>query len=179
MSLEEKWNRAIKETEVLRSRLCSLLTFKATPLPYVFLAESAVNIGDTVVRKGKISVDKPLLILPKNFPQFKGFEFEEELHTDEETIRSFLLIRGVTFPSMKYINQTHELHVYEGSLKKAIDHFSKHLEKQEDVYSGLIVGPEDCWQFSTLIYVATLIAKSASGDLKKLLDDFERKKGLS
>ncbi len=57
-----------------------------------------------------------------------------------------------------------------------MDYFSREMEKREDVHSGLMLGPEDCWQFSVIIYVATLAVRSLPGDLEKLLDDFNKKK---
>jgi hypothetical protein len=178
MDLEERWEKTLRETEIIRYRISQLLTFKPTDLPYIFLAESGINIGDTVVRKGKVIVNEPSIILPRNFPQFEGFNFEESYHVDEDTIRSFLLVRGVTFPSFKYSNETYSLDIYEGSLNKAIKHFQEELEKNEDVQSGLIVGPEDCWQLSILFFVCNMVSRSAPNDLKKLLKGFKDRENL-
>ncbi|MDI6736415.1 MAG: hypothetical protein QME42_09550 [bacterium] len=175
MNLEEKWQRAIKETEIVRHRISQLFTFKPTDLPYIFLAESGVNIGDTVVRKGKILVHEASIILPPNFPQFEGFDFEESYHIDKDSFRAFLLLRGVTFPSFKYLNETYSIDIYEGNLEKAVKHFQDELEKAEDVHSGLVVGPDDCWQFSVLFFVLNIVSRSASNDVKRLLKDFREK----
>ena len=179
MNLEEKWNQAVKNTDILRSRLNQLLAFDDTDVPYTFLASSTINIGDTVVRKGKILVHKPLIVLPQNFPQFEGFEFEEDYQADDDMIRTLFLMRGISFPSLKYSNEISTLEIYEKPLDKAIKHFSRELEKKEDVRRGLITGPEDVWQFSILIYVSILMGKSASNDIRQLLDDFRRKTGLN
>jgi len=169
MDLEEKWEKAIKQTEIVRYRISQLFTFKPTDLPYIFLAESSVNIGDTIVRKGKVLISEASIILPRNLPYFEGFEFD----VDENTIRSFLLVRGVTFPSFKYNNETYALEIYEGSLEKAVAHFKDVLERAEDVSSGLIVGPEDCWQFSILFFIVNMVSRAVPNDLKKLLKDFK------
>ncbi len=178
MDLEERWQKAVKETEIVRHRMSQLLTFKPTDLPYIFLAESGVNIGDTVVRKGKVVVNEPSIILPRNFPLFEGFKFEESYHIAEDTIRSFLLVRGVSFPSFKYSNETSSLEIHEGSLDKAVKHFKDELEKIEDISSGLIVGPEDCWQFSILFFIINMVSRSAPNDLKRLLKDFKERGNL-
>ena len=175
MDLEEKWEKALKHTEIVRARLRNLLTFEPTHLPYIFLGESAVNMGDTVVRKGKVVVDKPLLILPPHYPQFEGFKFKDDFNVDEEKIRTFLLLRGLSFPSLKYTNEISSLEIYEGSLEKATKEFKGELEKKEDVQTGLILGPEDCWQFSIIIYTGILMLKSASGDIKRILERFRRR----
>lgn len=179
MDIQESWERALKNTEIIRSRIKALLTFAATDLSYILLSKSAVNLGDTVVRKGKVLVEKPSLILPSHLPQFEGFDFEKEFHFNEDTITNFLLVRGVKFPSFRYNNQTYSLDIYEGNLDKAIKHFSNQLQRKEDVHSGLIIGPEDCWQFSLLIFICSMVVKSADGDIKNILEDLRRKDKLS
>ncbi len=176
MDLHDKWEKALKKTEILRLHASTLFTFKPTELPYIFLGESAVNIGDTVARKGKVLVHQPSIFLPPDFPQFEGFEFEEDYQADEDAVRTFLLVRGVSFPSLKYTNEISTIDIHENSLSKAIDHFSHQLEMKEDIYTALIVGPEDCWQFSVLIFVCAMVTKSAPGDLKKFLEDLRRRR---
>ncbi len=173
MDLQEKWDRAVRETQILRPRLRTLLVFENTDLSYISLAKSIVNIGDTVVRKGKVVAHKPTIVLPRNFPQFEGFDFEDD-EVDENEVGRLLLMRGVSFPTLKYSNETHTIDVFEGSLDKAIAHFSRQLERREDVHRGLMVGPEDCWQFSVLIYAGTLALKSAPTDIERLFDYFRK-----
>ena len=170
MNIQDGWEKALKHTKIIRPRPKELATFEATEVPYVLLSESSVNLGDTVVRKGQILVEKPAIILPSNLPHFEGFDFEKEFHSGQDMLLNFLLVRGVTFPSLKYNNKTCSLDVYEGHLEKAIKYYSDKLERGEDVHSGLVIGPEDSWQFSILIFIATQIMRSAGGDIKKLLD---------
>jgi hypothetical protein len=174
MGLDEQWEKALGSTEVLRLRLPKLATLKNTETPYIFLAESLVNNGDTVVRSGKIMLHKPAIILPENLPQFEGFEFEEDSGIDEEMLKTFFLVRGVSFPSLKFKNETSRVDVYEGSLQKAIEHFKDNLESSEDVDTGLIVGSSDCWQFSLIIYAGMLMAKSMDSDIKWFEERFKK-----
>ena len=175
MNLEEKWNEALGKTEVIRARISYLSAFDATAIAYIFLAESAVNLGDTVVRRGKILVQRPAIILPEDMPQFEGFEFEKEYQVNAEMVRMFLLVRGISFPSLKYEHEISKLDIYEGRLEKAKAYFKEELEKAEDAQTGLIIGPEETWQFSLLIYVGLLIGKSAPSDLRKLWERFKDK----
>ncbi|MBI4711459.1 MAG: hypothetical protein HY767_03240, partial [Candidatus Omnitrophica bacterium] len=94
MYIHDYWEKALKSTEIIRPRVQPLQTFEATQIPYVFLAESAVNQGDTVVRKGEVTVDKPSIILPPNLPQFEGFEFDKEFSGVEDYLTTFLFVRG-------------------------------------------------------------------------------------
>lgn len=174
MSLENYWKKALSETEVIRSRVQSLSSFEATKVPYIFLAESSINIGDTVVRKGELLVERPSLIVPPNNPQFNGFDFQETTGVDSDSFINFLLIRGVSLPSLKYDNQVSSLDVYEGSLSEAIKHYENDLQRTENVSTGLIKGPEDVWQFSLLIFIGSQIIKNAEMDFKSLLRKFDQ-----
>jgi len=147
-----------------------LYTFDQTVLPYVYLAESVVNTGDIVVRKGKITVEKPIILLPGNLPQFEGFQIDDKsFETSNDSVAMFLFMRGISFPSMKYSNQTQKLEVIPGPLSKVVNRFKRELEKKEDISTGLIISSEDCWQFSILIYAAALAAKSVPEDIKNIL----------
>ena len=92
-------------------------------------------------------------------------------------ILNFLLVRGISFPSLKYNNKTHSLDIYEGHLEKAIGYYSDKLQQGEDVANGLVAGPEDFWQFSILIFIATQIMRSADSDIKRLLERFREERG--
>ncbi len=172
---EEYWQKALKGTEIIRSRVRSLSASSDTRVPYIFLAESSINEGDTIVRKGEVMVAKPSIIVPPNNPQFEGFEFEDEGAINENSLINFLLVRGITLPSMHYDNKTNSLDIREGRLSEAIKHYQKNLQQQENVNTGLIKGPEDCWQFSLLIFICTQIARNVEMDMRKLLDEYHRR----
>ncbi|MBE0478463.1 hypothetical protein IBX65_05005 [Candidatus Aerophobetes bacterium] len=177
MDVEEKWEKAVRETKIVRYRLRNLLAFDSTELSYIALASSAVNLGDTVVRKGKVIVHRPLIVLPHApYAQFEGFDFWKDFDISGDDIRRFLLMRGISFPALKYKNETYNLDIFEGNLEKAVGYFSDQLERKEDIQSGLITGPEDVWQFSTLIYVAAMAARSASSDIERIIEELRRKK---
>ena len=177
MNIQDAWEKALKTTEIIRPRVQPLQTFETTLLPYIFLSESLVNPGDTVVRKGEITVEKPSIVLPHNMPQFEGFEFEEGLGMNEDILKSFFLVRGVSLPSMKYNNKTHALDVFEGRLPKALEHYGNRLQREENVTAGLVTGSEEIWQLSMLVFICDQVAKSANTDFKKLFDDY-RHRGL-
>ena len=175
MDLRELWDKARKRTEVLRMRLQDLATFDATTVPYIFLAESALNSGDTVVRKGQVLIERPSIVLPTFSPQFEGFEFDEALHLNDDALATFLLVRGIQFPSLKYRHQVSSLDLFEGSLQNAIAHFGERLTAAEDITTGLVIGVEDAWQFSILLLVGMLVVRSAEGDVRRLFDEWRRR----
>ena len=175
MDIEEFWEKALRNTEIIRSRVQALMTSADTHVPYILLSESSLNQGDTVVRKGEVFVEKPSLILPPNNPQFQGFEFDGTEVLNKNSMINFLLVRGVTIPSLKYDNKTSSLDIYEGSLSRAIKHYQELLLQQENVSTGLMVGPEDCWQFSLIIFICSQIARNAQQDIQKLLQEYHKR----
>jgi hypothetical protein len=128
-----------------------------------------------VVREGQVVVEQPSLLLPQDHPYFEGFQFESDLHIHQDLLTSFLLVRGVRFPSFYYKNSIHHLDIFEGDLEKAARSFRQRLEREENVSTGLVTGPEDCWQFSVLIFISTHVLRSAPGDLKGLLDQLKNR----
>lgn len=175
MDIQELWDNARRRTEILRLRMQELSSVETTTVPYVFLAESALNQGDTVVRRGHVLVERPSILLPGFSPQFEGFAFDKDLHVSEEAIATFLLVRGVHFPSLRYRHQTSSLDLFEGNLQKAITHFQDQLSRAEDIKTGLVIGLEEAWQFSILLLVGMLVIRSAEGDLRRFLDEWRKR----
>ncbi len=173
MNLDEAWQNALRHTEILRARVRALETFEVTRLPYVLLASSVVNRGDTVVRKGEILVEKPAIILPENVPQFGGFEWDDS-SVRHDFMTTYLMVRGIRFPSLKYQNKTGSLDIFEGSLEKASAVYRDRLAQADDVATGLVTGPDACWQFSILILIAHQIFRQADGDILKLMEKYRR-----
>jgi hypothetical protein len=172
MDIEQLWEKAQQKTEIIRGRVKSLPTFKHTRVPYIFLGESTLNEGHTIVRKGKILIEKPMIVLPEDLPQFEGFDLEEDVDIGPGSLQMFFLMRGIRFPSLKYNNTIDNLELEEGSLSKTVDKYKRSLEKVENVRTALILGPEDCWQFSILLYMASLVGRSVRTDISNLLDRF-------
>lgn len=175
MDIQELWEKARKRTELIRLRMQDLSTFEATRMPYLFLAESAINKGDTVVRSGHVMVEKPAIFLPGLSPQFEGFQFDENLQLSDSSVATFLLFRGVQFPSLRYRHEHSSLDVIESPLDAAIKRYQDRLARAEDLQTGLVIGPEDAWQFSVLLLVGAVVIRSAEGDLRRMMDVWRRR----
>ncbi len=174
MDFQDAWSKALKETEIIRTRILGLQTFDQTHVPYMLLSASSINPGDTVIRSGEVLVDRPSLILPPHIPQFEGFAFDA-LEGSEDALINFLLVRGVSLPSLKYNNKTNQLDIFEGKVDEAIKHYGNRLQREENTSTGLIVAPEDVWQFSLLIFICSQISRSSATDMRRLLEDFRRR----
>ncbi len=176
MDLQDAWEKATSETELIRCRRNVLSPCRTEELRYIFLSESEVNIGDTLVRRGKVLVEKPSIILPHCCPQFEGFGFDEDFDVNDEMIKTFLLVRGVTLPSLEFTNEMAGMDLHEGCVEGAIDFYLDGFERGEDIDTSLVCGPGECYPFSILVFVAAMVSRSASSDLEKLMQDM-RKRG--
>jgi hypothetical protein len=175
MDLEALWDKARKQTEIIRMQLRDLATFESTVVPYVFLAESSLNVGDSIRRRGQVVIERPSIVLPQFSPQFEGFDFDPRQGLTPEMVSTFLLVRGVQFPSLRYRHQVSSLDVVEASLAGAIRQQADQLQRAEDTRTGLVVGPEDAWMFSVLLLVGALVIRSAEGDVRRLLEEWRRR----
>lgn len=175
MDIEYLWEKAQKNTEIIRGRIKALATFEYTNVPYLFLAESVVNEGHTLIRKGKVIIDKPIIFLPEDMPQFEGFDFEEEMGIEHGAMQMFFFMRGIRFPSFKYNNTVDKLDVEDSSLAKCVEKYKQKMEQEENVNTALIIGTEDSWQFSVIIYIAMLISRCARNDIANLMNRFKDK----
>jgi len=170
------WEKALRETNIVRSRVIGLQTFSETHVPYILLSPSTINEGDTVVRSGEVLVHRPSLILPPNIPQLEGFDFDGEDSFKEDNMINFLMVRGISLPSMKYDNKISSLNVFEGKMDDAIGFYGNRMQREENTSSGLICGPDELWQLSLLIFVCSQIAKNSSVDIRRLLDEYHKGK---
>ena len=171
MDIRQKWEKALKNTEIKRNRIQELDAFSSTLVPYIFLG-SGLPSGGTVTRKGQIIAEKPSLILPTGIPQLEGFDFGEDFSEDQ--VINFLLIRGVRLPSLRYNHKSSSRDTSKVSLEKEIERQLNRLQRKEDVETALIVGPEECWQYSVLIFVANMVSRTAHRDIKRLLEKYRK-----
>ena len=176
MDVHSAWEKALQETNIIRSRIIGLQTASDTHVPYILLSPSLINEGDTVVRTGEVLVHRPSLILPPNIPQLEGFDFRGEDSFEENTVINFLMVRGITLPSMKYDNKVSALNVFEGKIEDAIGVYGNRLQREENTSAGLICGPDEVWQLSLLIFVCSQIAKNSTMDIRRLLEEYHKKK---
>ena len=163
---EQKLRLAQEQTKILRTRKSDLFTFGTTRLPYAFLAESLINQGDTVIRRGEINTTKPSLIMGEDLPTFEGFSDDDGDHKQ----MSFVFGRGFQLPSLNFQNQSMELEVVSKELKALSDQIQNKLDREHDSKTAVISGPEDSWAFSLLIYAGEMTRRSAPGNIKDMMD---------
>jgi hypothetical protein len=168
-NMMEAFLDAQRKTHILRTRKNLLYTFGKTNLPYVFLADSAVNEGDIVVRRGEVTVNPPKIIAPGNSDvELEGFGFEAL----DEGMVPVILNRWVQFPAAKYSNAHGSLDVVGGPIEKATEEVINRLDQSNDIRTGVIHGPEGAWGFSLLGYVGQMIVRSTPSNVGEFFERF-------
>lgn len=175
MSLEDLWNEALKKTEIIRLPIKRLLTFGTTQFDYILLSPSELNQGDTVVRRGKMQVNRPTIVLPKNAPHFEGFDSQEKKGIKDDQLEHFFYMRGISFPPLEYKNDAYELDLFEGSLAKAEKQYVDEVRRKEDTGTGICIGTDTSWQFSIILLACHMIETHIDADLRALLAQIKKK----
>jgi hypothetical protein len=173
---EDRWLRAKDGTKLHRTRQTDLFTFGTTALPYVFIASSAINTGDSMLRRGELKTEKPAIIWgggeSSDSSRFHGFEDEGQ----DDNADRVLFARAFRFPNLQVNNQGMELEVVSREMTQLSDELMTELEANGDRRTAVIEGPEDLWGLSLLIYAAEMTQRSAPGNLR---DITERRGGPS
>ena len=170
MNPNEMFKAAIETTNVVKRRQYSLFTFGTTRLPYYFIAESEIDPHDTVVREGKVNVDKPHIYMPGYNPQFEGFEFDENTPMDEEDIKYVFLSRRILLPSLHYVHSEKSLSIENISVDEKISTICNTLSRKSDTITGVIRGKDKFFPFPLLIYVGEMIMRSTGSNVMDLFE---------
>ena len=165
--LERKFREAMEASVIHRARRADLFTFGTTILPYLFVAESGINSGDIILRRGEISTGKPAVFLQGGTPSFSGFGDEYE---GRESDMGLLFGRVFQFPNLRYAHTHNQLEVLSKSLERVLGEQIERLEREGNTRTAVISGPEDCWALSLVIYAGEMTKRSASGNIKDLIE---------
>lgn len=170
MNPAEMLQASFETTQIVRERKYSLFTFGITKLPYFFIARSQIDSHDSLVREGKVIVEKPQIIIPGNNPLFEGFEFQDGMSFNESEIPQVLLTRRIKLPSLRYINKESSISVDSIGVDEKINQICNKLESKPDTVTGVIHGEDKFYPFPLLIYVGAMILRSSGDNLKEMLE---------
>jgi len=171
MNSYEKLLKAISRTKILKSRKNLLFTFGNTILPYLIIADSSINKGHTVVRRGEVNVERPRIFFAGEEAIFEGFEFGKD-DNDIDNIKYALMCRGISFPNLTYKNSTTSLEVLNSKSDDVIYKSLNELEDVNDIRTSVIVCDESLWNLSLLHYVFTQVIRSSSSNLKEYMERY-------
>lgn len=167
----QKFIDAVRTTKILRARKNYLFTFGNTRLPYVIIANSLINAGNSVIRTGEVVVEKPQIIISNDSSAFEGFEIDRS-SVDLDQVKFALMSRGISFPQMNYKNSTQFLEVVNDKIEVIIERQMNQFEDNNDSRVGLIQCREDSWNLSLLHYVLTQVIRSSTSNMQEYLERY-------
>lgn len=160
---QEKFEQIWKQTKILRPVDRKLFTFGDTHLPYILVADSVVNRGDTVVREGEVVVKRPLIYAPRSgFPTFEGFSEKGE------RAAGMIIQRMMYIPPYEYKNSQHSLSVTPEPLNGVVVRLNEKLDRKEDNLTVIIKTMADMWEVSVMCFAAERMIESIPSNLKEL-----------
>ncbi len=175
MNPDEMLKAAYETTHIIRERKYSLYTFGTTKLPYYFIGRSEIDPKDTVVREGRVVVEKPQILLPGTLSMFEGFEFDEDMGIDADDARHLLLSRRILLPSLKYVNHENNMEVVAEGTDERISRLQNELERRSDTVTGIIRGEDRFFPFPLFFYVGKMVIRSTGDNIAEF---FEKRGGF-
>ncbi len=164
MEKYDQFEHALKATEVIRRANRKLYTFTSTTVNYTIGTELTEKIL-VEVRKGKVTVEKPVVIAPSYFAENSLEGFEEE---QAEQIQMLLKKFGLRALRYKYKNETEDTKIISGRIENIIDRIKNEMDARGDNLAVLIKGVPEMWGISLMKYVIELISTSFPGNVKEL-----------
>ena len=158
---EEKFRKFWEQTKLVRTYKPRLSSYLDIDLPYIFLSQHP-ELERVFVKKGKVYVKKPAIIIPGVTAEFEGFEYGDEIKRQVA-----ILTRMIRLPYYKYSHKA--------IAEEIIERYDKEMEKENDEKTGLIIGNIKGWSISLARYSFEVATKSAPENIKELLERVKRK----
>ena len=166
---DERIVYAVQHTEVLRLPSHSLATFGTTNVNYYLLTipvyAELVNEGETVVREGKVSAERPRVVTPSYLTRLEGFGENAGRYLEMITREHGANMPGLLY---SYKNEPKGFTIVSDSLDAVAARLSERLDKEGDKLAAIIEGVDDLWDVSLLKFISELTESSLKDNLADL-----------
>lgn len=164
MEMDEKVEYAVQHTEILRPPRQTLATFGVTNIVYYLVTELFGSAS--VVREGKVVVERPRIVTPSYLVSLEGFS---------EQARSFIEYMSQKHPHeaglfYRYRNEPKEFNIVSTPLEEVIHRLNQEIDKKGDPLSTLIKGVEELWDVSLLKFTYELTKGSVRSNIMEMAD---------
>lgn len=166
----DRFRQAWDSVRIARPVRYTLFTFGDTDLPYFLVCEPTKENALVSIRKGNVTVAKPVIYMPNNAPpEFQNFFEGAE---DEDLVR-FLLARTAQFRNMKFENLVGSEELVSDSVDEAIARLNRKLDDDEEDRVAVLAAPAGLSSVAVLRYCLERVAESVPDNLTEL-----REKGI-
>lgn len=162
MEVDEKIQRAIQNTEVLRSPQQTLATFGSTNIYYYIITELVANTN--IVREGRVIAAKPKIVTPAYLANLDGFSGQARRYI-EMMAQRYPRELGIFY---SYKNEPKEMNIVTESLNQVVDKINQRIDSQGNPLSAIIKGVEELWDVSLLKFTYELTNNSVHNNVTEM-----------
>jgi hypothetical protein len=162
MEPEERIQKAMESTWVVRPPRQNLATFGATTLTYYIVTELSDLVN--VVRDGRVVAEKPRIVTPAYLSNLEGFS------TDARRYIEMMLENNPREPALfyRYKNEPRGMDMVYETSRQVIDNISNRLENAQEPLAAIIKGVEEAWDVSLLKFTYELTRRSLAGNISEM-----------
>ena len=166
MNKQEKFDYAIKHTEILKAPKQSLATFGITTIHYYLVSELLDKVYKIRIREGKVIAERPKIIAPHYLIDiFEGWDDEVKDYAERlfEKYNKDIKIIGY-----KFKNNLERISIKSSTIDAISDKIEAEIKAQEDNLSAIIKGTDDGWQISLMKFIVELSLRSFHNNVTEL-----------
>lgn len=162
MELDEKIQKAIENTVVIKPPKQSLATFGTTNIYYYLITDLMERTN--VVREGRVIAAKPKIVTPTYLVNLEGFS---------GGARRYVELMAQQFPHepsifYSYKNEPGDMNIVSQTTDEIVDKIAQKIESHHDPLTAIIKGVEEMWDVSLIKFTFELTSKSMQSNIAEM-----------
>lgn len=167
---DERIRDAVRNTKILRPPKQSLATFGTTNIYYYLLTEPVYkdmveDVGETVIREGRVIAQKPKVVTPYYLSQLEGFSSEARRYFDMLISKHDTNVAGLFYG---YRNEPKELNIVSDGLLAVVDRLNAEIDKRGEPLTSIIKGEDELWDVSLMQFIYEITGSSVQNNLRQM-----------
>jgi len=151
---------AAKSTRIVYSPPKVLETFGETTIRYYMVTEVLDTVGQVRIRKGRISAQRPRVILPHYFVNQALVNFGEEARQYiEGALRGTDGLRIIEY-GLQFSKDQHSEETVQGQVDEIGEQVARTARQDDHDLCGVIIGIDDHWEVSLLSFIHGVVRRS-------------------
>ena len=168
--LDSRIQFVVEHTEVVRNPKQKLATFGTTRLSYFLVTEPVYQEvmqiePETVVRKGKVSAERPRIVTPFYLRSlFQGFEHGRE-YVDYLVRKYGPRQSGLLY---EYKNELQETSIVSNPPAEVLAHLNEMLDRESNPLAAIIRGVDEMWDVSLMKFIHDFTGSSLTENVMEM-----------
>ncbi len=157
---------ALSHTELVRPPTQRLNTFGTTNVHYYILTEPMDSVGETRIREGKVTAERPRIITSDYFMNaFEGFG-------DDAAAKARTMLSRFDFDpdimEYKYRNDVGNSWILSENIREVILKIASKIDDENDSMAAILKAPDDAWQISLMKFIMDMTRSSLQKNVSEL-----------